>query len=384
MPQPTSVLRLGDQELDDSRHVCGLFDGPDQTRAAVLPFVVDGLRSGDRVLYLAEDPTAVRVALAREVDIAPLETSGHLDIRPWSATYLDGARFSGSRMLGLLRSTLRDGPGQGYTATRVVGEMEWAQDGVPGVDELIAYEAGVDAILGNPPNAVICAYDVRRHSASRIAATAAVHEAVFVGGRLQRTAQVSRGSTPRDRIIDAASRLFGTMGVRAAGVDSIIGSAGVAKATFYRHFPSKADLIVAWLEDPRTRWFDKVRGRAEALAESSIDLVPAFFRALADWLVAGDFRGCPYLNTAVELGDRNHPAAGPIRSYLREIEGYLGEIAAAAGCREPQRVGSELQVLAAGAITLGVAHRSTEFALIAADVGATLVAAAGGGQAGGA
>jgi AcrR family transcriptional regulator len=281
-------------------------------------------------------------------------------------------------MLRFLRSVLREGTAPGDPGTRLIGEMEWAQDELPGVDELAAYESGIDAILGHPPAVVICAYDVGRHSASQIAAVVAAHETVFVGGRLRRSSRVGRGTKPRDRILTAATTLFGDDGVRATGVDALIAAAGVAKATFYRHFPSKDDLVVAWLEDPRTRWFDSVRERAEALAESPTDVVPRFFEALADWIEAGAYRGCPYLNTAVELRDSAHPAVATAQAYLREIERFLGEIAAAAGARDPELIGTELQVLAAGSITLGVAHRSTAFAIAAGQAAQAIVREAGG------
>ena len=107
--------------------------------------------------------------------------------------------------------------------------------------------------------------------------------------------------------------------------------------------------------------------------------MPRFFEALADWIQAGDYRGCPYLNTAVELRDSAHPAVAPVQPYLREIERFLGELAAAAGARDPARIGTELQALAAGAITLGVAHRSTAFAIAAGQAAQAIVREAGGG-----
>jgi AcrR family transcriptional regulator len=375
--------RLGAEDLGDSNHVCALFQGLEETRANVIPVVVDGLRTGGRVVYLTEDPTVVRAAIATSVhdtsvDVATAERTGRLDIRPWTESYLAAPRFSAARMLGFVRSVLREKTTRGDAGTRLIGEMEWAQDGLPGVEELVAYESGIDAILGHLPTVVICAYDVGRHSASRIAAVVAAHETVFVGGRLRRSSRVSRGAKPRDRILTAATTLFGDVGVRATGVDALIAAAGVAKATFYRHFRSKDDLIVAWLEDPRTRWFDGVRGRAEALAESPIDVVPCFFEALADWIEAGDYRGCPYLNTAIELRDSSHPADATVQGYLREIERFLGEIAAAAGARDPERIGTELQALAAGSITLGVAHRSSAFAIAAGQAALDIVREAGG------
>jgi AcrR family transcriptional regulator len=204
-------------------------------------------------------------------------------------------------------------------------------------------------------------YDVRRHTASRIAAVLGAHHAAFVGGRLQRTDDASRGTRPRDRILSAASLLFPQAGVRAVGVDALIKEARVAKATFYRHFPSKDSLIVAWLEDPRTRWLETVRARTESRATSADDVIPQFFSAVAEWLEAGDFRGCPYLNTSMELTDPAHPATTAIRSYLDEVQAYLAQALTAAGYRDVATLAPALQSLVAGSITLGVAHRSVSF-----------------------
>ena len=148
----------------------------------------------------------------------------------------------------------------------------------------------------------------------------------------------------------------------------------MAKATFYRHFPSKDDLIVAWLEDSRTRWFERVRATAEAKAATPHEVIPAFFDALADWLEAGDFKGCPYLSTAIELGDPDHRATPVVRAYLSEIRGYLAEMLSAAGYRDAADLASDLQMLVAGSTSLGVAHRSSSFATSAGDASARLLA----------
>jgi AcrR family transcriptional regulator len=103
----------------------------------------------------------------------------------------------------------------------------------------------------------------------------------------------------------------------------------VAKATFYRHFPSKDDLVVAWLQDPHTRWLDRVRREAEAHHAEPSEVIPLFFEVLADWLETEGYRGCPYLNTAVEIVDPAHPARAAIRDYLDESEAYDYSIDAA-------------------------------------------------------
>ena len=337
------------------------------------PFVVDGLARGDQVVHIVEDRDAYQGGLSQRADIAPAIESGQLRIQGWDQAYLPHGRFSALRMLAYLRQALRDGAALGYPGVRLIGDMEWAQDGVTGVEDLIAYEAEVDTLLRRPRDVIICAYDVQRHSASRIASVVAAHRAVFVEGRLHQSEAPITRPTPRDRILSAAARLFTYGGVRATGVDALIEDAGVAKATFYRHFPSKDDLIVAWLEDPRTSWFAGVRAQAEQRASSGAEVVLAFFDAVADRLEAEDFRGNPVLNTSVEITDATHPAAVVIRRRIEGQERYFQDTLAAAGYRDSARLGTGLQTLLTGAISLGVASRTSTRARVAREIAAQLL-----------
>ena len=105
----------------------------------------------------------------------------------------------------------------------------------------------------------------------------------------------------RDRILSAAHDYFHNVGIRATGVDTLIEAAGVAKATFYRHFPSKDDLVVAWLCDSRPRWFYRIRDEAEDVAPRPEELIPLIFESVARWIEEDGFRGCAFLNAAVEI-----------------------------------------------------------------------------------
>jgi AcrR family transcriptional regulator len=167
--------------------------------------------------------------------------------------------------------------------------------------------------------------------------------------------------------------LFAENGTGPTGVDTLIEAAGVAKATFYRHFRTKDALIVAWLQDPRARWFDGLRAQAEARAENPVEVIPRLFEAVVEWLEADDFIGCPYLNTALEISDPSHPASQPIGEYLAEIERYLAERAAATGHPDSARVGRQLHALLAGSISLAVANRTTTHALAARDAAVRLL-----------
>lgn len=114
--------------------------------------------------------------------------------------------------------------------------------------------------------------------------------------------------SPRERILNTATELFYAGGLRAVGIDLIIARAQVAKASFYRHFPAKDDLIVAFLEKQDQEWSSWLGVRVEELAPDPKDRPLAIFDAVAERCESGDFRGCPFINAVVEVADPSHPA----------------------------------------------------------------------------
>ena len=103
---------------------------------------------------------------------------------------------------------------------------------------------------------------------------------------------------PRDRILRTAHDLFYRDGIRATGIDRVIAESGVAKVTFYRQFPSKDDLILAFLDYRHERWMTWFTG---ALARHGGN-VAAIVPALAEWFGGAEYRGCAFLNSVGELG----------------------------------------------------------------------------------
>ena len=370
----TPDVHLGDATLGRRRHVCGLFDGTEEATSALLPFVVEGLRAGARVVHIVETPAPYLARLGRELDVSDAVSSGRFVVSTWAESYTAGGAFKASRMLAYVRRLLRETSALGFPSTRLIGDMGWAAPDLPGVDELVDYEATIGTILARPAVSVVCSYDIRRADASGLPTILAAHDAALMGGRLLNVPE-HHPDGPRERILAAAAVLFAEEGPSRAGVDALIEAAGVAKATFYRHFPSKDALVVAWLRNDRTRWFDRVRASAEARAGTPAELVPTLFDAVAEWLEAEDFLGCPYLNTAVEFANPDDPAAVVIRDYLAEIGGYLEQAVAAAGHPDARRLGHELHVLLAGAISLGAANRTTAHVLTARDAAVALLGA---------
>jgi AcrR family transcriptional regulator len=374
MPQRGDAVLLGGIDLGRHRHVCLLLEDSDTGAALLTDFVLERLAAGDRVVYVGEERHALLARFQRRADVSAAVASGQLDLRTWDQSYLSSGRFSATRQLAYLRRALRDGPSLGFRSTRLIGDMAWAQDDVPGVDELVAYEREVDAIAARPRTSVVCAYDVMRHSERLIADVRAAHEASLVRGRLVEVRPPS--VNPRQRILAAAAVLFAENGITRTGVDTLIEASGVAKATFYRHFPAKDDLVVAWLRDPRTRWFDRVRSEAESRATSPAEVIPRFFDAVADWLEADDFVGCPYLGTALELGDDRRPPFTTAREHIDEIGRFMEGQVRAAGRSNARALGRQLHALLAGAISLGVVSRSTDNVRAARDVATRLLEAA--------
>ena len=169
----------------------------------------------------------------------------------------------------------------------------------------------------------------------------------------------------RQRLLDAASELFYQNGIRATGINTIISHSGVAKATFFKHFPAKDDLVIAWLQQPASRWFDRIGATLDARAGSPASKLLGFFDLLGEWFAQDDFRGCAFQNAAAETPEPAHPVRQASRAYALEIQRYLRRTASDAGLSHPARIAEQLHLLALGAIATAVATRSPEAATVA-------------------
>lgn len=107
----------------------------------------------------------------------------------------------------------------------------------------------------------------------------------------------------RQRILLTAHDLFYREGVRATGIDRIISESGVTKVTFYRHFPSKNDLIAAFLAHRHEQWLAWFSQSLERHVAEQGDVLSALTPCLAEWFNDPHYRGCAFINTAVELAD---------------------------------------------------------------------------------
>jgi len=156
----------------------------------------------------------------------------------------------------------------------------------------------------------------------------------------------------REKLVDAAYELFSRQGIRAVGVDTIIARAGVAKMTFYRHFPSKEDLVVAFLERREQLWTrewleQEIMRRATTPREQLL----AIFELFEEWFQRDDFEGCSFIGTMLETsGNAEGRVLSATRRHLANVRLLVQHLAEEAGLREPKELAWNLQLIMAGSI----------------------------------
>ncbi len=159
------------------------------------------------------------------------------------------------------------------------------------------------------------------------------------------------GIGARQRILESAYELFSRRGIRAVGIEEILERARVAKATLYRHFPSKDDLVLAFLEQREQLWTrDWVEREARSRATKPDEQLLAIFDAFDEWFHKDDFEGCSFINVMLECADRNHPIGKASILHLANIRSLLTQLATEAGLRDPDTFAHSWHILMKGSI----------------------------------
>lgn len=153
----------------------------------------------------------------------------------------------------------------------------------------------------------------------------------------------------RQRILDSAYDLFAREGIRAVGVEAIAAAAGVAKTTLYYHFPSKNDLVTAYLARHDAwfwHWFD------DAVAMHPNDPLTQLrdlFAALAHLVCEIACQGCPFLQIAVEYAEDDAASHQAAVRHKRAVQARLAAMAQQAGLHDPDATAEQLLLLMDGA-----------------------------------
>ncbi|WP_426700102.1 TetR/AcrR family transcriptional regulator [Rhodanobacter sp. Col0626] len=154
----------------------------------------------------------------------------------------------------------------------------------------------------------------------------------------------------RQRILDTADRLFYGEGLRATGIDRIIAESGVAKMTFYRHFPAKRDLIVAFLESRRKEWIDWFRAEVDGRLRKRGAGLEVIADALEAWFAWSDFRGCTFVNSVAEGAHGEAPIARVVADHRTDLAVYIEELANRLELSRPRQVAEAVMVVIEGSV----------------------------------
>ncbi len=171
-------------------------------------------------------------------------------------------------------------------------------------------------------------------------------------------------TSPKQRLLDTAARLFHVQGYHETGINQIIDEAQVAKATFYKHFPSKDDLAVAWLKQMQAKTGNRFRNLVSDLNKPARQRILEIFDMVEESMLCHHFRGCPNQNMLSEITELEHPIRQQIRHYkLTERETFSQLAAQALGpdySNQAPKLGDLLYFLLEGAMAEAQSHGSVD------------------------
>lgn len=162
----------------------------------------------------------------------------------------------------------------------------------------------------------------------------------------------AKSSAPRERLLETAARIFYAEGVNTVGVQRIVEEAGVTLATLYRHFPSKQDLVLAYLQAVHDR-FEAQAITAQQAAETPGDVLSSIGNNITAQLTEPGFRGCAFINAASEFQDPDGPIMRAVLAHRAWFYALVRDAFASAGHAEPDVAAGHYIMLRDGATTAG-------------------------------
>lgn len=177
---------------------------------------------------------------------------------------------------------------------------------------------------------------------------------------------------PRERILNAAYELFSQRGIRDVGVEEVVARSGVAKATLYRHFPSKDALVLAFLACREQRWtLGTVEAGARERGRTPEERLLAVFDVFDEWFRRDDFDACSFINVLLEMR-WSHPLGRASIQYLENIRAIVRSMAEEAGLRDTDSFARSWHILMKGSI-ISAAEGDAEAARRAQAMARTLI-----------
>jgi AcrR family transcriptional regulator len=194
-----------------------------------------------------------------------------------------------------------------------------------------------------------------------------------IAGSVSPAGQPDGGGDARSRILDAAYQLFSQRGIRGVGIEAIIARSGVARMTLYRHFASKDELVLAFLEQREEKWTREwLQAEVERRAAAPAERLLAVFDVFDAWFRRADFEGCAFVNVMLETASARDSAYRASVAYLAGIRHYLEGLARQAGIPDAENFAREWHILMKGSI-VAAGEGDTEAARRAQHVGRLLL-----------
>src|SRR3954464_1559878 len=187
-------------------------------------------------------------------------------------------------------------------------------------------------------------------------------------------AAAARGQSAPERVLDTAYELFSRHGPRAVGVgvDRIMAECGIAKMTLYRNFPSKDELILAFLDRRAERWTHEWLECEAGRGGSPAQCLLAVFDTFDGWFRQADFEGCSFINVMLEVVEPESPVRQASVRHLESIRAFLRGLAEQAGIDDPDAFARQWHILMKGSI-VAAAEGDDEAAQRAKQIGRMLL-----------
>jgi hypothetical protein len=174
---------LAHAQMRNHFHACAFVNGPDEERAVIDPFLLEGLRRREKAVYIVNpehrDEHEARLRAGSDASASEL-----VDVTTWDDAHLKGGSFDQDRMMASLEEMIRDHAATGQPPMRVVGQMGWIQTSPPGIQQLVAYEATVNEVLNRGKTPTVCVYDLRKMSGSLMMDLLRAHPLTIMNGVL--------------------------------------------------------------------------------------------------------------------------------------------------------------------------------------------------------
>jgi hypothetical protein len=188
MPNGPAPISLAGSQLGESRHVCAFFNSDEEEYRVLLPFIKDGLKSGDKAVHVL-NPEQRRDHLQRLVaagiDPEAAQQSGQLELLTNTDVYLPDGRFDQDRMLEVFEKLASGNAPGGFPLSRICCRMDWAVEDRSHVDNVIEFESRVNDVWLRHDDAVICTYHLGQFGGDAVIDIMRTHPMVIVGGILQ-------------------------------------------------------------------------------------------------------------------------------------------------------------------------------------------------------